>query len=147
MASIAWRLVWMLLFTIAEVVGDAVSRQRFLQGQRGSRLMAGPGNSTPQTIGRFRCLLPLLSLASDSEKQSPHECTRTAGGERHHMTLSQLTYNLTSIDMVRLAVNLQGLQSLSTSDRTSVKNIPPFEMMDTGKTISISWCRRVTYRA
>lgn len=35
MASIAWRLVWMPLFTIAEVVGDAVSRQRFLQGQRG----------------------------------------------------------------------------------------------------------------
>ncbi len=116
-------------------------------GTAGSRLTAGPGKSTPQTIGRFHCLLPLLSLASDSEKRSPHECTRTAGGARHHMTLSQLTYNLTSTDMVRLAVNLQGLQSLSTSDRKSVKNIPPFEMMDTGKTISLSWCRRVTYRA
>lgn len=100
--------------------------------------MAGPGKSTPQTVGQLHCLPPLLSLASDSLKRSPHECTRTAGEAKHHMTLSQLTYNLTPADMVRLAVNLQGLQSLSTSDRTPTKNSPPFEMMDTGKTITLS---------
>lgn len=108
-------------------------------GTAGSRLTAGPGNSTPQTVGRFHCLLPLLSLASDSEKRSPHECTRTAGGAKHHMTLSQLTYNLTPTDMVRLVWIFRD----SNHSRYLTEHLQEYS---TGQTTSLSWCRRVTYR-